>query len=236
MSSMSHDAAGPTPATAVLLSGGLDSAVLLAQEAARQPVPPVQPVYVSVGLAWEQAELDALARLLAVPPFDGRVRPLARLAFSMQDLYTPAHWAIRGQPPAYDTPDEDVYLAGRNLVLLAKAGVLCAQKGLGRIVIGPLAGNPFPDATPEFFEAMARALSLGLAHPVAIAAPFATLHKAEVIRVGLELGVPLELTLSCMSPDHGTHCGRCSKCRERHDAFLELGRPDPTAYTAPPPR
>ena len=81
------------------------------------------------------------------------------------------HWAIRGEPPAYDTPDEDVYLVGRNLVLLAKAGIYCAQRKIGRLALGPLAGNPFPDATPAFFEAMGRALSLGLEHPIQIATP-----------------------------------------------------------------
>ena len=85
-----------------------------------------------------------------------RVQPLATLHVHMADVYPPTHWAIRGVPPAYDTPDEDVYLTGRNLVLLAKAGVWCAQQRIGRIVLGPLAGNPFPDATPEFFAAMAR--------------------------------------------------------------------------------
>ncbi|MDE3155076.1 MAG: 7-cyano-7-deazaguanine synthase [Acidobacteriota bacterium] len=221
------------PPTAVLLSGGLDSAVLLAREAAHQAV---QPVYVSVGLAWEDDELAIVDRLLAAPPLAGRVKALARLAFSMRDVYTSSHWAVQGTPPAYDTPDEDVYLAGRNIVLLAKAGVLCAQLGLHRIVIGPLAGNPFPDATPDFFASMARTLSLGLAHPLTIDAPFADRHKSDVILIGRELGVPFDLTLSCMSPEGGGHCGRCSKCRERHDAFHEAGLPDPTIYATPPPR
>jgi len=104
------------------------------------------------------------------------------------------------------------------------------------VLIGPLAGNPVPDATPSFFAAMARALSLGLAHPIAIEAPFAALHKSEVIRKGVELGVPLELTLSCMQPKDGLHCGRCSKCRERRDAFREAGVADPTAYRQAPLR
>ena len=86
----------------------------------------------------------------------------------MTDVYPPTHWAIRGTPPAYDTPDEDVYLTGRNVVLLAKAGTWCAQHGIGRIVLGPLAGNPFPDATPTFFAKMADALGTGLAHALEI--------------------------------------------------------------------
>jgi 7-cyano-7-deazaguanine synthase len=220
--------------TAVLFSGGLDSAVLLAQEAAREPG--VLPIYVSTGLAWEAGELAMIERLLARPPFAGAVAPLARLTFSVEDVYSPSHWAIRGTPPAYDTPDEDVYLVGRNLLLLAKAGVLCARRQIHRLVLGPLAGNPFPDATPEFFETMARALSLGLAHAVEITTPFSRMHKAEVIQIGTALHVPFELTLSCMNPQEGRHCGACSKCRERHDAFAEAGLTDPTIYAAPLPR
>ena len=217
---------------AVLLSAGLDSAVLAAAEARESDV---QPIYVSAGLAWEAAELAALDHLLAGPPYQ-RLAPLARLTFTVRDLYPPNHWAIRGEPPAFDTPDEDVYLTGRNIVLLSKAAMYCAQHQITRIALGPLAGNPFPDATPAFFAAMARALSLGLAHPIEIAAPFATLEKHEVIARGLALGVPLALTLSCMNPRNGLHCGQCSKCRERRDAFNEAGVEDPTAYAVAPRR
>lgn len=218
--------------TAVLLSAGLDSAVLAASEARTATV---HPIYVSTGLAWESEELSALERLLAAPAF-GSLTPLARLTFTVRDLYPATHWALRGEPPAFDTPDEEVYLTGRNVILLSKAAIYCARHGIARIAIGPLAGNPFPDATPEFFESMARALSLGLAHEVRIDAPFAGKEKAEVIALGLTLGVPLELTLSCMNPEGGLHCGRCSKCRERRDAFNEARVCDPTRYAIQPIR
>src|SRR5215475_8750289 len=136
--------------TAVLLSAGLDSAVLAASEARTTTV---RPIYVSTGLAWEAEELAMLERLLASPAF-AALEPLARLSFTVTDLYSPTHWALRGTPPAFDTPDEDVYLVGRNVTLLSKAGIYCAQRGIPRIAIGPLAGNPFPDATTEFFDAM----------------------------------------------------------------------------------
>ena len=137
----------------VLISGGLDSAVLLAHEAR---VGPVLPIHVSVGLAWEPAERRMLARLLRSPSLARNTAPLETLEFNMRDVYPPSHWAIQGTPPAYDTPDEDVYLAGRNLVLLTKAGVVAATRKIARVVLGPLAGNPFPDATPAFFAAMSR--------------------------------------------------------------------------------
>ena len=217
---------------AVLLSAGLDSAVLAAFEARRAQV---HPIYVSAGLAWETQELEALERLLTAPVF-ASLAPLARLTFTVRDLYPATHWALRGEPPAFDTPDEDVYLTGRNIVLLSKASIYCAQHGITRIALGPLAGNPFPDATPQFFSAMAQAMSLGLAHQVHIDAPFGERAKSDVIRLGMELGVPLERTLSCMNPHAGLHCGLCSKCRERRDAFNDAGIEDPTRYAVQPIR
>jgi 7-cyano-7-deazaguanine synthase len=217
--------------TAVLLSGGLDSAVLLAEEAG---APPVQPIYVSAGLAWEAAEraaVNAFLEALGRPA----IAPLATVAVDMRDIYSSSHWAVEGRPPGYHTPDEDVYLPGRNIVLFSKAAILCAARGIGRLVIGTLDHNPFPDATPTFREALGRALSLGLAHQLTIDAPYARLSKAEVVRRGVKAGVPMALTLSCMNPlftagQFPRHCGLCSKCRERHDAFVEAGVDDPTDY------
>jgi 7-cyano-7-deazaguanine synthase len=220
-------------AVAVLCSGGLDSAVLLAREAREAPA---LPVYVRSGLAWEREEQQLLGRLLAALRPSPNILPLATVQVDVQDLYPGSHWALQGTPPAYDTPDEDVYLPGRNLLLLSKAAVLCALRGINRIAVGPLAGNPFPDATPAFFESIARAASMGLDHELRVVAPFAHLHKEDVIRLGMDLGVPFELTLSCMNPSEGMHCGVCSKCRERRDAFAAAGIGDPTIYRAPSPR
>ncbi len=197
----------------------------------------MQPVYVSVGLAWEAAERASVAQFLEAVAPDGRIRPLSTLTVDMTDVYPSTHWAIQGRPPAFHTPDEEVYLPGRNVILLGKAGVFCAAAGIGRLVLGTLDHNPFPDATPAFRAAMQSALSLGLAHDLTIEAPFARTRKADVIRRGVGHGAPLALTLSCMQPavlagvrPQIVHCGLCSKCRERHHAFVEAGVTDPTAY------
>jgi 7-cyano-7-deazaguanine synthase len=220
--------------SAVLFSGGLDSAVLLAYAAKQGPV---QPLYVSVGLAWETQERAGAEVVLAEASVAAtHVRPLVTLHADMHDIYPATHWAIKGTAPGYDTPDEDVYIEGRNIVLLAKASVFMARASISRVFLGPLAGNPFPDASAEFFGAMARALSIGLDWPIDIETPFAAMHKADVIKLGASLGVAMEVSLSCMQPVGGVHCGRCSKCRERIEGFREAGVEDRTIYAVEPPR
>jgi 7-cyano-7-deazaguanine synthase len=218
----------PDEKVAVLFSAGLDSAVLVAHAAQREAL--VQPIYVRAGLAWESEELAMADRLLRSRAYGARVLPLISLEVEMRDVYPASHWAVRGEAPGFDTPDEDVYIEGRNIVLLSKTAVYMARARIARVMLGPLAANPFPDASANFFEAMGRALSIGLATPIRIEAPFFEMHKAEVIRLGRDLGVPLELTLSCMQSQEGIHCGRCSKCRERRDAFRDAGGEDPTGY------
>lgn len=209
----------------VLFSSGLDSAVLLRHTVQRYGT--AQPVYVRSGLAWEGGERAVAERFLAALPPDSGVLDLVELEVDMRDVYPATHWAVRGEAPAFDSPDEDVYLEGRNVVLLSKTAVFAARNGSQKILMGPLAGNPFPDARPEFFATMARALSLGVNAPIDVETPFISVHKADVIRLGVTLGVRFDLTLSCMQPVSGEHCGRCSKCRERKDAFTEAGMTDP---------
>ena len=68
-----------------------------------------------------------LARLIAAPALAAHLLPLTVIELPMRDVYPQDHWAIVGHAPGYDTPDEDVYLIGRNLTLLAKAGVVAAR-------------------------------------------------------------------------------------------------------------
>lgn len=214
----------------MLVSGGLDSAVLAAAEAQAHEV---QPIYVWCGLPWESNEHAFLTRFLAAYRAPHRILPLASLQLPIGDAYPSTHWAFH-ETPAWNAPVEDLYLAGRNITLLTKAGIFCAFGGIHRIATGQLQGNPFPDATPEFFSTMARALSLGLDHRVEVAYPFLTWTKADVIRLGASLDVPFELTLSCLKPLDSRHCGVCNKCRERREAFIDSGVADRTVYVKLP--
>ena len=229
----------PAVRRAILLSGGLDSAVLVASELEETrdlhgENAHIQPIYVTSGFSWESGEQAQVNRLLLSKQFHGLVRPVVCLECPVSDTYPSKHWALNNNPPAYDTPDEDVYLVGRNILLLAKVSAYCAINRIERIAIGPLNGNPFPDATPEFFRLMQQALSQGLDHNLEIVAPFSRLSKADVIKRGQLLGVPFELTVSCMKPLENKHCGRCSKCRERLLAFQHAGIPDPASYDFTP--
>jgi 7-cyano-7-deazaguanine synthase len=153
--------------------------------------------------------------------------PLVTLDLPLEDLYG-EHWSLGGPVPGHDTPDDAVYLPGRNPLLLIKPAVWCALHRVGRLALAPLASNPFPDARGDFFAAFERMIELATGWRLAIERPFAGLHKVEVMRLGR--AAPLELTFSCIAPDAGQHCGRCNKCHERKLAFRDAGLQDRTRY------
>ncbi len=215
----------PVDHAAVLMSGGLDSAVLcweLLRDFRR-----VTPIFVRSGLRWEAIELESLARFLAavdLPALD----PLVVLDEPVADIYG-AHWSTTGQGvPAADTEDEAVYLPGRNLLLVVKAAVWCRLRGRQALALGCLGSNPFPDSTPAFFSRLEEVLSLALGGSLRLIRPFDRLHKHDVIRRGRRL--PLHLTFSCIDPVNDQHCGICNKCAERCQGFREAGVADLTRY------
>lgn len=213
---------------AVLASGGLDSAVLLVDLAGEAEV---LPVYIACELAWECEEEAALRRFLAAVARP-RIAPLTVLPLPLREVYG-AHWSTTGAGvPGHAAPDSAVYLPGRNVLLIGLVAVWASLRDVGRLAIGSLDANPFPDATPEFFRDYGRLLGAALAHPIEVMAPFRGRHKEDLIAAHPDL--PLELTLTCMAPRDGVHCGACNKCRERREAFARARVPDRTRYgTAP---
>jgi 7-cyano-7-deazaguanine synthase len=207
----------PTDPIAVLVSGGLDSAVLLAEQVAAGRT--VHPLYVRCGLHWEAAELDHLRRFLAAVAAPN-LRPLVILEAPARDLYG-GHWAVTGRGvPAAGTADAAVYLPGRNVLLLTKAILWCHLHGVPAVALGTLAANPFPDATPQFIEAFTRVTNEAVGGSVRVLRPYAGLPKSEVLRRGA--GFPLEHTFSCLRPVDGGPCGACNKCEERRHALAEV--------------
>ncbi|MGC2494000.1 7-cyano-7-deazaguanine synthase [Candidatus Binatus sp.] len=208
----------------VLASGGLDSSVLIAKLADGAEV---YPIYVRCGFKWEDAEL-AVLRLFVHALGNPNVRRATILSVPTAALYGD-HWSVTGASvPAADEPDENTYLPGRNILLISLAAIWCSTHGVSRIAIGSLGGNPFPDATPDFFDNFGRILSMGLGHNILVEAPLRGLHKEDLIRQFKDL--PLQLTLTCMAPLGSIHCGQCNKCFERQQAFRKAGIVDRTIY------
>jgi 7-cyano-7-deazaguanine synthase len=214
----------PAP-LAVLVSGGIDSAVLLADAARRRPA--VYPLYVRFGLTWEEVELAHLRRFLDAVACAALHR-LTVLDVPVRDLYG-KHWSVTGEGvPGAHTPDHAVFLPGRNVLFLSKALLWCHLNGVPALALAPLESNPFPDATPEFFAAFAAVVNRGVGGCVSVLLPYRGLHKTDVLRRGR--AIPLGLTFSCVRPIRGQHCGACNKCAERKNGFCAAGLADPTAY------
>src|SRR4030095_2053781 len=155
-------------------------------------------------MKWEEVESRWLKRFLAAIAVP-RLLPIREIRVPMNDLYG-SHWSLGGPGrPGFDAPNDADFLPGRNIILLSVAALFCARNGIERIASGVLAANPFPDATEEFFEAMAATLSAGLDHPIRIERPFGHLQKEDVVRLGAHL--PLELTFTCNNPVGDLHCG-----------------------------
>lgn len=134
----------------------------------------------------------------------------------------------------------ETYVPARNLVMLSLASAVAEVSGAQHLVVGVNAVDysGYPDCRPEFIAAFERAANLGTAAGVGgrrikVHAPLSGLSKAEIVRLGVSLGVHYELTHSCYDPaPDGAACGRCDSCLLRKKGFFEAGVPDPTRYVA----
>lgn len=217
--------------TGLLVSGGLDSCILLAHllRTGRQ----VHPLYIRSGLVWQRDELRALRAFMHALAAPG-LAPLVTLEAPLADLYT-GHWSVTGVGvPDETTPDEAVFLPGRNVLLVFKAAIWRQLHGGGDLALATLKGNPFPDASTEFFADLESALNRSGLASIRLVRPFSTLGKREVMELGRSL--PLELTFSCIAPVQGLHCGHCNKCAERQAAFRDASLADATPYADRPPQ
>ena len=216
----------------VLLSGGLDSATVLA--IARAEGFDCHALSVRYGQRHD-AELDAAVRIAAaLGAREHRVIGVDLGAIGGSALTDPAI-------PVPTAPTEGIpvtYVPARNTVLLSLALGLAEVVGARALFIGVNAVDysGYPDCRPAFIDAFERLASLATkagveGAPLAVRAPLIRSSKAEIIRRGLALGVDYALTVSCYRADgDGRACGECDACRIRARGFRDAGVPDPTRY------
>jgi 7-cyano-7-deazaguanine synthase len=125
------------------------------------------------------------------------------------------------------------YVPFRNAHLLSIAASWAEVIGADRIYIGAVAedSSGYPDCRPEFYEAFERAIDAGTKPETClrIVTPIIHLRKSEIVRMGVELGAPLQITWSCYAAEN-TACGRCDSCALRLRGFAEAGLEDPIPY------
>ena len=212
---------------AVLISGGMDSAVLCVDLVARGRR--VFPLYVRFGLRWEDAELASVRRFLHAVERPG-LMPLQILEEPVADIYGP-HWSTGGsRVPDAQSDDEAVYLPGRNVLLIAKAAVWCLLRDVDELALGCLQSQPVPGQHSRVFPRFPVGLEPGDERPDSPQPPAGGAEQGRRLRMGARL--PLRHTFSCLSPVGDRHCGDCNKCAERRRGFLKAGVTDETPYAA----
>lgn len=119
----------------------------------------------------------------------------------------------------------------RNGIMLSIAAGIAESEGLRHVMIANHAGDHaiYPDCRPGFIAAMSEAIKNGTYEGIDLFAPYTNITKTEIIRHGQQLGIDWSHTWSCYK-GLDQHCGLCGTCRERREAFLEAGIPDPTTY------
>jgi 7-cyano-7-deazaguanine synthase len=216
----------------VLLSGGMDSATVLAMAVAQGFV--CHALSVDYGQR-HHAELAAAQRLAqALGAREHRVVNIDLTGFGGSSL-TDNKIAV-SQQPTEGIPL--TYVPARNTIMLALALAWAEVLQARDIFIGVNAVDysGYPDCRPAFIEAFERMANLATkaaveGHPLYVHAPLQHMSKAEIIRQGLALGVDFSQTVSCYQADEsGRACGVCDACRLRHAGFVAAGVDDTTRY------
>ncbi len=229
---MPERAATDAPPAVVLLSGGLDSATVLAL--AREQGFACYALSVDYGQR-HAAELDAARRVAHAGGAREHRTMQVDLARIGGSALTDPSIAVPEQPTA-GIPV--TYVPARNTIMLALALAWAEVLGADHIFIGVnvLDSSGYPDCRPEYVSAFAHLAALATragveGSPCRIEAPLIALTKAGIIREGTRLGVNYGATVSCYQADGaGRACGRCDACRLRRAGFEAAGLPDPTRY------
>lgn len=216
--------------TVLIHSGGIDSTVLLAHLLAEGRE--VFALSVDYGQR-HRRELIAAKQICAQYGVKHQVADLRNLAplFGPNAL-TDAQVAV---PEGHYEEDsmKSTVVPNRNMLLIAVAASWAMSLKASSVAYGAHGGDHaiYPDCRPVFAEALDQAIRLADWHEVSLERPFVGMDKSAIVRRGVELQVPLELTWSCYVGGE-QHCGRCGTCVERKEAFVRAEVADPTVYLA----
>src|SRR5437763_5991539 len=216
----------------VLLSGGMDSCVTTAIAVHEHGPEHVAAMHISYGQRTEAREREAFQRVTQRLGISQRMlienRSLQQIggsALTDKNIPVPESGHVGAGIPI-------TYVPFRNAHFLSAAVSWAEVLGAEKIYIGAVAqdSSGYPDCRPEYYDAFTQVMRVGTKEGgIEIATPLIALRKAEIIRRGLELGAPLELTWSCYT-DEREACGVCDSCVLRLRAFEAAGSKDPLPY------
>ena len=221
----------PRSRAIVLLSGGMDSCVCAALAARDHEA---AALHISYGQRTEARELRSFTAICDLLGIQTRltVRNEALKAIGGSAL-TDERIAVPESPPlGHEIPV--TYVPFRNAHFLSVAVSWAEVLGATKIYIGAVEqdSSGYPDCRPAYYEAFNRVIAAGTREgKIEVVTPLISMRKAEIIRLGLELRAPLDLTWSCYSREDRP-CGVCDSCALRLRAFQDAGAVDPLPYAA----
>jgi 7-cyano-7-deazaguanine synthase len=215
----------------VLLSGGMDSCVCAALAARDHNA---AALHVSYGQRTEHRERQSFLSICDRLNIQDKLlvrndalRAVGGSALTDQNIPVPL-----GSPLNHDIPI--TYVPFRNAHFLSVAVSWAEVLGAAKIYIGAVEpdSSGYPDCRPVYYEAFNRVIQTGTkAGNIEIVTPLIAMRKAEIVRLGLELNAPFDLTWSCYSREDQA-CGQCDSCVLRLRAFADAGVNDPIPYAA----
>jgi 7-cyano-7-deazaguanine synthase len=218
----------------VLLSGGLDSTVMLADVLETQSASDVLALTVDYGQR-HVAEVECARAIAQHYGVEHRISTGDLRAVGGSALTSSSNMRLeRGRAISEMVGVPSSYVPARNTIMLAFAQAWAESSGAHRVYIGATVDDfdGYPDCRPKFFTAFGHMATLAGPRSLAVHAPLSECTKREVVALGVQLGVDFQKTLSCYDPPaaSGSACGYCDACVKRLHAFAANGIADPTTY------
>lgn len=214
-----------------IVSGGMDSVTLLHYLVKKEQRHPAVLTFLygqkhSKEIEYAQTQAKRLGCTEHLVLNLNLLRPLfASSALVSEEQVVPAAAEVMGDPQPL------TYVPNRNMIFLALAAAYAETNGVTEIYYGAQRHDIYGywDTTPDFLARLNNVFTLNRKTPLQIKAPFVHYSKADLLRIGLELGVDYAQTWSCYEGQEAA-CGRCPTCAERLQAFAEVGAQDPLPY------